>query len=447
MLKRCRRQRKHELGKGVKRFRSRRRFARLRQFFKGDSLMRIKPFIATRPPAEHAEAVASPPYDVVDAAEARQLAADRPFSFLRIVRSELELAETVSPYDEAVYQRAVDNFARFKREGVLARGTQPALFLYRLEQAGHQQVGLVTVSHLDDYDSGRIKRHEKTRKPTEDDRTRHVDSVNANTGPVFLTYRDQPAIDALAAAVVAGTPLYDFAAPDGCRHTVWEIAEADAAAWVDAFAAVEVAYVADGHHRAASAARVARQRRDADPASTGEEEYNWFLSVLFPAGQLRILPYNRVVQDLNGLSEADFLDAVAQSFNLVQGVAPSPAAPGRVSMYVGGSWYGLTWPAVTDADPVAALDVSVLQDRLLAPILGIEDPRNNPRIAFVGGVRGTAELERRVQDGRAAVAFSMYPVTIEQLLAVADADRIMPPKSTWFEPKLKSGLLIHELTD
>lgn len=407
--------------------------------------MKIKPFIAIRPPVDMAAQVASPPYDVVDTTEARTIAEGNPYCFLRIVRPELELSDDVSPYDDSVYTRALMNYQRFRSEGALTQADGEALYVYRLQQGEHSQSGVVAVSHIDDYDSGRIKRHEKTRKPTEDDRTRHVDTVNANAGPVFLTYRDNEYIDQFVAAAEATDPLYDFVAPDGVRHTVWEVR--DSAAWVEAFAEVSAAYVADGHHRAASAARVARMRRDADPHSTGKEEYNWFLTVLFPASQLRILAYNRCVKDLNGLDESAFLTAVKDKFTVTPTTDTSPQAPGSVQMYIGKQWYTVSWPAdAAPADPVAGLDVSVLQDNLLSPILGIDDPRNNPRIEFVGGVRGTAELERRVESGRAAVAFSLYPVTVDQLMSVADADLIMPPKSTWFEPKLKSGLLVHELT-
>lgn len=405
--------------------------------------MRIKPFIAVRPPKEIADKVASPPYDVVDAEEARGIAGDNPMCFLRIVRSEIELPENTDPYADAVYQRAGENFARFKQEGWLKPADEAALYVYRLQQGDHAQTGLVTVCHIEDYDAGRIKRHEKTRKYTEDDRTRHVDTVNANTGPVFLTYRDHPVIDRLVEETQKQDALYDFEAPDKVRHTVWEVREAEP--WVSAFAEIKQSYVADGHHRAASAARVARMRRDADPESTGEEEYNWFLTVLFPAGHLRILPYNRCVKDLNGLDASAFLNQIRKRFSVAEADRPEPAESGGVCMYLDRKWYQLSWDKIPSDDPVTTLDVSVLQDRLLNPVLGIDDPRNNPRIDFVGGVRGTKELEKRVNSGRAAVAFSMYPVTVDQLMAVADAGRIMPPKSTWFEPKLKSGLLVHEL--
>lgn len=405
--------------------------------------MKIKPFIALRPPAELADKVASPPYDVVDITEAREWAEDNPLCFLRIVRSELELPDDVSPYDDVVYERAVDNLNAFKEAGYLKTAPAPALYVYRLKQGDHEQCGVVTVSHVDDYDQGRIKRHEKTRKPTEDDRTRHVDQLNANTGPVFLTYRDQPTIDALVAQAMESAPLYDFEARDGVQQTVWEVTDTDA--WVKAFGDVPVAYVADGHHRAASAARVARLRREATPDATGDEAFCWFLSVFFPAGQLRVLPYNRCVADLNELDTSAFLKQVRRRFNVEEAESPEPDAPGTVCMYLDRKWYKLTWEAPMKDDPVERLDVSILQERLLAPVLGIDDPRNNPRISFVGGVRGTKALEKKVQQGEAAVAFSMYPVTIDDLMAVADADAIMPPKSTWFEPKLKSGLLLHEL--
>jgi uncharacterized protein (DUF1015 family) len=406
--------------------------------------MKTKSFQALRPPAALAAQVASPPYDVVDETEARALAGDNPLSFLRIVRAEVEFPVGTDPYADAIYQRAAENLQHFKARGYLLAAPQPAYYVYQLSQGDHTQSGVVTVSHIDDYDQGLIKRHEKTRKPTEDDRTRHVDTVNANAGPVFLTYRDHAAIDALVADAKKGAPLYQFEAPDGVRHAVWEV-PADKA-WAEAFRQVPVAYVADGHHRAASAARVARLRRDADTNATGVEEYNWFLTVFFPASQLRVLPYNRVVQDLNGLDAAAFMQQVRERFTVAPAQEAAPQQSGQVAMYLQGAWYDLRWAPVASPDPVASLDVSVLQDQLLAPVLGIDDPRNNPRIAFVGGVRGTAELARRVDSGQAAVAFSMHPVTVDQLMAVADAGLIMPPKSTWFEPKLKSGLLVHELS-
>jgi uncharacterized protein (DUF1015 family) len=312
--------------------------------------------------------------------------------------------------------------------------------VYQQQMGSHRQRGLVAGCHVDDYDAGLIRKHEKTRKDKEDDRTRLIDTISADTGPVFLTYRDASAVTALVEAKTRETPLHDFTAPDGIRHTVWRI---DAPAeWVKAFGAVPVSYIADGHHRAASAARVARLRRERNPQHTGAEEYNWFLCVLFPASELKILPYNRIVADLNGRSPADFLAATKQLFGLEENAPASPTAVGRISMYLGGKWYGLKCPNDPKADPVGRLDVSVLQDKLLAPLLGIDDPRTSKRIDFVGGIRGTGELVKRV-DAEGGVAFSLYPVTLGQLMDIADAGQIMPPKSTWFEPKLRSGLFVH----
>ena len=402
--------------------------------------MRIRAFRGLVPTPAAAPEVACVPYDVVDAAEAAALAADRPHSLLHVDRAEIDLPPGADPHGDAVYARARENFLRLQREGALVRESGPSLYLYRQQVGDHAQLGLVAVCSVDDYDSGVIKKHERTRKDKEDDRTRLVDTLGADTGPIFVTYRDNPGIDALAAELQRRAPRHDFTAPDGVRHTVWAVP--GGAEWIGAFAAVPAAYIADGHHRAASAARVARLRRARNPNHTGEEDYNWFLCVLFPAGSLRILPYNRIVSDLNGRSRDEFLREVRAVFGLEEGAAPSPAAAGTASMYVGGRWHGLRFPAAPGADPVARLDVSALQERLLGPILGIADPRTSARIEFVGGIRGTGELERRV-DARGGVAFSLHPVTVSQLMDIADAGQIMPPKSTWFEPKLRSGLFIH----
>ncbi len=404
--------------------------------------MLIKAFRAWRPPAELAGQVASLPYDVVDSAEARVLAAGNPHSFFHVSKPEIDLPEGTDAHSDAVYQKGADNLRELRKKGVLAQPDQPSLYLYRLIREGRSQTGLVAVCHVGDYEQNVIKKHEKTRKAPEDDRTRHIATTGAQTGPVFLAYRDQPGIDALVNAVLASPPLYDFTAADGVRHTVWKTPDPDA--FIQAFSRVPVAYIADGHHRAAAAVRVARERRG-EGVPPRDEEFNWFQAVLFPGGQLRILPYNRCVKDLNGLSREQFLQAVGQHFAVSEKADPQPKRPGNVSMYLGGQWYGLSWKPVTSADPVAQLDVSVLQNQLLAPILGIDDPRSNPRIEFVGGIRGTTELEKRVNSGRDAVAFSMYPTTVEQLMAISDAGQIMPPKSTWFEPKLRDGLLIHAL--
>ena len=379
------------------------------------------------------------PYDVVNTAEAAALAAGKPRSLLHVDRAEIDLPAATDPHSDAVYAKARENFLRLQRDGTLVRETGPCLYLYQQQMGAHRQRGLVAVCHVDDYDSGLIKKHEKTRKDKEDDRTRLIDTLGANTGPVFLTYRDEAAVTTLVEAKTREAPLHDFTAPDGIRHTVWRIPGGED--WIRAFGGVPALYIADGHHRAASAARVARLRRERNPHHTGAEDYNWFLCVLFPASELKILPYNRVVFDLHGRAPADFLAAVKATFGLEENAPASPSAAGHVSLYLGGRWYGLRCPAEPAADPVARLDVSVLQDKLLAPLLGIDDPRTSNRIDFVGGIRGTDELVKRVGGGGAA--FSMYPVTVTQLMDIADAGQIMPPKSTWFEPKLRSGLFIH----
>ena len=405
--------------------------------------MRIRAFRALRPAPENVSKVACPPYDVVDTAEAAEIARGNPLCFFHISRPEIDLRPGVDLCSDDVYAKAADNFSRFQRKGYLTRDNELSVYVYRLIMGDHQQTGIVSVCHIDDYNRGIIKKHEKTRKAPEEDRTRHTAALNANAGPVFLAYRDNIGIDHLVSRLQQTPPLFDFVAPDGVRHTLWKVSRATEV--VNLFAAVNCAYIADGHHRAAAAARVAELRRKANPDHRGDEEYNWFMAVLFPAGQLKIMPYNRCVRDLNGMDSDAFLKKIEGIFTVVAGAQPSPKAPTNISMYLAGRWYGLGWKNDPAADPVALLDVSVLQDRLLSPILGIEDPRNNPRIEFVGGIRGTDELVKRVDSKRSAVAFSMYPTTVDQLMAIADAGQVMPPKSTWFEPKLKSGLLVHTL--
>ena len=406
--------------------------------------MRIKPFKAWRPKQELAAQVAAPPYDVLDSDEARAMAQGNPVSFLHVGKAEIDLPPDVDVHDERVYAKGVENLRQFRQAGVLIQEPEPVFYLYRLIRDGHTQTGLVAVCHADDYDKELIRKHEKTLKAKEDDRMTHIAGLNSQTGPVFLAYRPQPELDKLTQQVQTGVPLYDFTSPDGVQNTLWRVPHT--APWVRSFEAIPVTYIADGHHRAAAAVRVAHERQAANPKHTGAEEYNWFLAVLFPADQLRILPYNRCVKDLHGLTVPAFLDRVhAAGFVVMKQAAPRPVAPRHVSMYLAGTWYGLSWPADPQADAVGCLDVSVLQDRLLNPILGIDDPRKNSRISFVGGIRGTEELVRHVDGGRAVVAFSMYPTTMDQLLAIADAGQIMPPKSTWFEPKLKDGLFMHDL--
>ncbi len=405
--------------------------------------MLIKAFAAVRPLPERAAAVAAVPYDVVDTDEARDLAANNPDSFLHVSRPEIDLPETVDIHDDAVYAQGAHAFAELQARGVLLRENTPCLYIYRQVMGTHSQSGVVACCHIEDYAKDIIRKHEKTRKDKEDDRTRHCLELNANSGPVFLTYRETETLDTRMAEVQKQDPLYDFTASDGVRHTVWRVAH-ETAVWEEAFRSVPLAYVADGHHRAAAAYRSGQQRRKANPAHTGNEEYLWFLAVLFPANQLRILPYNRCVTDLNGVSAEAFLEKVQKIFQVNPATDGLPCGAREVRMYLAGSWYALTWPEF-EADPVGLLDVSVLQDRLLAPELNIDDPRTNTRIAFIGGIRGTDELVKRVDSGRDAVAFSMYPVTVSQMMDIADAGQIMPPKSTWFEPKLRSGLLVHTL--
>ena len=402
--------------------------------------MRIRAFQGLVPVPALAPEVACVPYDVVDAQEAAALAAVKPRSLLHVDRAEIALPPETDHYSAAESAKANENFLKLQRDGTLVRESEPCLYLYQQQMGPHRQRGLVAVCHVEDYDAELIKKNEKTRKDKEDDRTRLIDTISAGTGPVFLTYRDEPAVNALVAKLVQTPPRHDFTAPDGIRHTVWRIP--GGAEWVAAFGQVPCLYIADGHHRAASAARVARLRRSRNPQHTGTEDYNWFLCVIFPAGELKILPYNRHVLDLHGATPAAFLAKVKTIFGLEENAAPSPTAGGRVSMYLGGKWYGLRCPVDPKADAVSRLDVSVLQDKLLAPLLGIDDPRTSKRIDFVGGIRGTGELVKRV-DTQGGVAFSMYPTTVAQVMAISDAGQIMPPKSTWFEPKLRSGLFVH----
>ncbi len=409
----------------------------------------IRPFRAYRPRRELAARVASPPYDVLDTEEARELARDNPISFLHVVKPEIDLPPDTDHYAPEVYAKGAENFRRLVEEGVLLRDETPCFYAYQQVMGDHVQVGLVAGASVAEYDADLIKKHEHTRKVKEDDRTRHVDALNANTGPVFLTYVKSEEVDALVDGVREGEPEVDFTAPDGVRHTLWVIREEALIRRIrEAFARIPCLYVADGHHRSASASNVAAARRAANPRHTGEEPYNFFLSVLFPHDQMKILDYNRVVSDLAGLSEEEFLAKVGERFEVHPTDHPKPDAPHRFGMYLGGRWYRLTARPGTfpEDDPVAGLDVAILQDNLLAPVLGIGDPRTDERIDFVGGIRGLDELVRRVEGG-AAAAFALHPTSIEQLMAIADAGRVMPPKSTWFEPKLRSGLIVRPLSD
>ena len=408
--------------------------------------MRLNPFRALRPPPEFAAQVACVPYDVVNREEAASLAAGNPRSFLHVGRPDIDLPASTDPYDDRVYAQGRMALEGFLRDGTLLRDADRTVYVYRQEMDGRGQTGVVACVHVDDYEHDIIRKHEKTRKDKEDDRTRHVLTLDANAEPVFLAYRTSAAITADVAAAVKAPPLYDFVAPDGVRHIVWKVA--DPSALLRDFAAVPLAYVADGHHRSASAWRAGQERRAANPQHTGNEEYNWFLAVLFPAGELAILPYNRVVKSLSGLTAEAFRARLATLGRLEAVTDPRPPRPGSFAFFLEGRWWLLTMDASTidRRDPIGSLDVSLLQDRVLGPILGITDPRTDKRNDFVGGIRGTAELDRRVTSGEMALGISMYPTTMEQLLAVSDAGKIMPPKSTWFEPKLRSGLFVHELS-
>ncbi|HEY7635374.1 MAG TPA: DUF1015 family protein [Gemmatimonadales bacterium] len=407
--------------------------------------MRLHPFRAIRPVPELAERVASVPYDVVTRSEAITLAQGNPYSFLHIGRSDIDLPQDVDPYDPRVYAQARRTLDQFLSGGTLLREPVPSLYLYRQVMDGRAQVGVVGCVHIDDYEADVIRKHEKTRPDKEDDRTRHVLMLNANAEPVFLTYRENSGIEALIEPILRTPPLYDFTAADDVRHTVWRVP--DPAPLIDAFRNVPHAYVADGHHRSASAWRAGKEIRARPPQHRGDGEYNWFLAVLFPADQLRILPYNRLVRDLNGLSGTEILARLARVGRVWPTEDAQPPRPGSFCVYVAGGWYllELDQGSIDRSDPIGSLDVALLQERVLGPIFGIQDPRTDKRIDFVGGIRGTKELERRVDSGDMAIAFSLYPTTLEQLMTVADAGKVMPPKSTWFEPKLCSGLFVHEL--
>jgi uncharacterized protein (DUF1015 family) len=404
-------------------------------------MLRIRAFRGLRPAPEYVEEVACVPYDVVNAAEAAALAAGKPRSLLHVDRAEIDLPPDTDPYSDAVYARARETFLAMQRDGTLIRESAPSLYFYRQRMGEHVQTGIVAVCHIDDYEQNVIKKHEKTRPDKEDDRTRLIGTLSADTGPVFLTYRNRSEIDEMAKKAEWSEPLYDFKAPDGVEHTFWRIAQPEA--FVREFAQVPAAYVADGHHRTASAVRVGRERRAANPNHTGDEDYNWFLAVLFPASQLRILPYNRAVKDLHGLGKEWFLEKAGEHFAVTPRDFSTPREINDIMMYLDGVWYELAWQPSRDAEIIASLDVSRLQDKVLAPLLGIDDPRTSKRIEFIGGIRGSDELQKLVDSGAAAVAFAMYPTSVQTLMQVSDAGQIMPPKSTWFEPKLRSGLVIH----
>jgi uncharacterized protein (DUF1015 family) len=410
----------------------------------------LRPFKGFRPSPAFAAKVASRPYDVLNSDEARQEAAGNPLSFLHVGKPEIDLPPDINLYDERVYQKGRENLQRLVKDGVLREDAKPSLYVYAQTMGDHTQYGIVGCASVTEYLNNTIKKHELTRKDKEDDRTRHVEVTNAHSGPIFLTYRARPAIDAAVAQICKEKPAIDFVADDGIRHELWVVESADRIKILaEEFVRVDFLYVADGHHRSAAAARVGKSRADANSRHRGDEEYNFFLAVLFPHNQLRIMDYNRVVKDLNGRSVEQAVEDVAKIFTLEKSAGQvRPARKGEYGMYLAGSWYRLRAPQslLAVSDPVERLDVSILQKHLLAPVFGIDDPRTSKRIDFVGGIRGIGELERRVNSGEMAVAFLFYPTSIEELLAIADAGKVMPPKSTWFEPKLRDGIVVHFLS-
>jgi len=406
----------------------------------------IKPFAGLRPVPERAEEVVAPPYDVLNSAEARQRAAGRPWSFLHISKAEIDLPEDIDPYDPAVYAKSAENLQKMLREGILIREDKPCYYVYRLIMDGHSQVGLVASASVADYDTNRIRKHEFTRPAKEDDRVRQIEALNAQTGPVLLAYKSQPDMDAILEQTTRKQPLVDVTADDGVQHTFWVIDDDETIEKLTAgFEAMDAIYIADGHHRSASASRIAKSHEYND--GSGEHSSDYFLSVIYPHNQMNILDYNRVITDLNGLSKEQLLDKVKDAFTATEeSAAVKPSKATEFGMYLDGQWYRLNIkPELVPDDPVASLDVSLLADNLIEPVLGISDPRTDNRIDFVGGIRGLGELAKRVDSGEMAIAFSLYPTSMEALMAVADAGEVMPPKSTWFEPKLADGLVSHVL--
>jgi uncharacterized protein (DUF1015 family) len=416
---------------------------------RGKHMSRVVPFRALRPAKPFVRQVAAPPYDVLNVAEARQQVLDNPLSFLHVEKSEIDIPDAAGVEDRRIYTRAKENLEDMIRQGILFQEESASFYLYRQQMGGRVQTGIAACVDIAEYESGRILRHEFTRKDKEKERTLNIDTVGAQTGPVFLVYCGREEIDRLTARIAERPPEYDFTADDGVRHTVWIIRDpAETREVEDGFLPVEILYIADGHHRAAAAANVARLRNSRNSGDCGEGEHHLLLAVLFPHDQPRIMDYNRAVRDLNGLTETEFLKRIGDYFWIEDDFgAKAPARPHEFGMYLKGGWRRLTARAeiLREGDPVAGLDVSLLQENLLAPVLGIRDQRTDARIEFIGGIRGMAELERLVDQAGFAVAFSLYPPTVVQMMAVADQGKVMPPKSTWFEPKLLSGLFVHLL--
>ncbi len=412
--------------------------------------MKVRPFKAVRPSREKADKVAALPYDVMDSKEAREMVKDNPYSFLHVDKAEIDLPEDIDQYDDQVYAKAKANIDKFLAEGTFIRDEKPSFYIYRLIMGDVVQTGIVGAASVDDYMEDRIKKHEFTREAKEKDRIRHVDTTNANTGPIFLTYPEKADLSALVDEWTKKAPEYDFTSEDGVQHTVWVVDGEEAVAVIEqAFNEIPALYIADGHHRAASAVKVGKMRRDAKPDYTGDEEFNYFLSVIFPSNQLKIMDYNRIIKDLNGHSEEELLNLLKEKFEVEEYKGEGQYRPERkhtFGLYLPGKWYKLTAKPeiLQDEDVLKSLDVSVLSENVLDPIFDIKDQRTSERIDFVGGIRGLAELEKRVGEGFAA-AIALYPTDIEDLMKIADSGRVMPPKSTWFEPKLRSGLFLHEL--
>jgi uncharacterized protein (DUF1015 family) len=409
-------------------------------------MAQLHPFRALRPAPQSAPAVSSVPYDVVSTEEARHLAAGNPLSFLHVTRSEIDLPPDTDPYSPAVYEKARENFHALRERAPLVVDEVPSLYLYRLRMGNHEQTGVAGCFSVDEYESDVIKKHERTRRDKEDDRTRHIVELRAQTGIVFLTYKADANIDRIVKEIAAGEPIYDFTAADGVHHTVWRAGLEHTKALVDGFSRIPALYIADGHHRAASAARARAELRNRPGSTEDAADANTFIAVAFPDAQMQILPYNRIVKDLAGRSPGQFLDELRKVVGVTDG-SPAPERKGDVRMYLAGKWYALDFSRVQPEDDsrASSLDVALLQRAVLEPLLAIGDVRTDKRIDFVGGARGTKALEEAVDSGRAAVAFSMFPVTVDDLMVISDSGGIMPPKSTWFEPKLRDGLLIHTI--
>ena len=420
-------------------------------------MVRVKPFAAIRPPKDLVTEVAAPPYDVLNSEEARNMAGEK--SLLHITKPEIDFEPMAGEHEQRTYDKAVENFKKWKERGWLVQDAKPCYYVYAQTMDGRTQYGLVLCAHTDDYADGKIKKHELTRKDKEDDRMIHVRIQNANIEPVFFAYRDNARLNEIVAAAASGTPEYQFTDENGFGHAFWTIADEAVIAEITSIftTQVDAFYVADGHHRTAAAARVGAEKRAGNPAHTGQEEYNWFMTVCFPQSQLKIIDYNRVVKDLNGLTPEQLLKALEEDFEVRLESKPrcgrpakpyAPACLHNFSMYLGKNWYSLQAKdgRFDDKDPIGVLDVTILSNLVLNKLLGIKDLRTDKRIDFVGGIRGLGELSRRVDSGEMAVAFALYPVSMEQLITIADTGNIMPPKTTWFEPKLRSGLAIHSLT-